>query len=113
MKTPQITHNQQGVKQEEMFTLTPVAAPGNSRPGLFGPVWIRLPKSGQTCVHTGLSRSGMNALILGTNPPVRSVSIRKKYSVRGTRLVHLQSLLDFIASIADAQANNQQEESGK
>ena len=45
----------------------------------------------------------MNGLILGDNPPVRSVSLRKKYAVRGTRLIHLESLLEYLEAVADSQ----------
>lgn len=68
------------------------------------PVWIGLPKSGTVCRYTGLSRSGLNALILGKNPPVKSVSLKQRYAVRGRRLIHLQSLLDYIEGMATAQA---------
>ena len=47
----------------------------------------------------------MNGLILGDNPPVRSVSLRKKYAVRGTRLIHLESLLEYLEAVADSQGN--------
>lgn len=45
----------------------------------------------------------MNALILGNNPQVESVSLRKRYAIRGTRLIHLGSLLEYIAGMAAAQ----------
>ncbi|MEP6669524.1 MAG: hypothetical protein ABJF10_10250 [Chthoniobacter sp.] len=45
----------------------------------------------------------MNALILGQNPPVRSVSLKKRYAIRGSRLIHLGSLLEYIEGVAAAQ----------
>lgn len=45
----------------------------------------------------------MNALILGKNPPVKSVSLKKRCAVRGVRLIHLGSLLDYIEGMAAAQ----------
>ncbi len=65
------------------------------------PEFIRLPKPGQQCPWTGLSRSKMNELVLpcatnGWNPPVKSVSLRKRGSVRGTRLVAYESLISFL-----------------
>ena len=45
----------------------------------------------------------MNQLVLGANPPVESVSLKKRYAQRGTRLVSLQSLLDHIAAVASSQ----------
>ncbi len=84
-----------------MFTIEPVEAP-RATP-VTHPIWIRLPKSGTLCPITGLSRSVLNALILGRNPAVKSVSLRKQYAVRGSRLIHLGSLLEFIEGMAAAQ----------
>ncbi len=72
------------------------------------PEFIRLPKPGETCPHTGLTRSFLNALILPTElnnrkPPVRSVSLRKKGSVRGVRLIVYASLMQFLCARAEAQ----------
>ena len=66
------------------------------------PIWVRLPKGG-LCPHTGLSRSKMNQLILpceqnGFKPPVRSACLRQYGAVKGTRLIHLKSLLDYLNS---------------
>jgi hypothetical protein len=58
------------------------------------PVWVRSPKSG-TEYFTGLSRS---KLYEGAQRGHwRSVSIREPGQVKGTRLFHLGSILDFIA----------------
>lgn len=104
MKKPSQNQNQQDVTGRELYTLAPVTPPLDSRPGVV-PTWIRLPKSGHPCQYTGLSRSGMNALILGPNPPVKSVSLKKRYAIRGTRLIHLGSLLEFIETMANSQGN--------
>ena len=45
----------------------------------------------------------MNSLILGQNPPVKSVSVRKKYAVRGIRLIFLHSLIAHLLSLATEQ----------
>ena len=45
----------------------------------------------------------MNSLILGANAPVKSVSLRKRYAIRGTRLVNLESLLAYLDSVASSQ----------
>jgi len=67
------------------------------------PEWIRLPKPGQLEPHTGLARTKLNQLILPTkdrpNPPVHSISVREPHQKRGVRLIHLQSLLDYLESI--------------
>lgn len=69
------------------------------------PEFIRLPHPGSRCPHTGLSRSSLNDLILpckanGFKPPVRSVVQKKKYAVRGIRLIHFESLIDHLNSLA-------------
>jgi len=60
------------------------------------PQFIRLPRAGKHCPHTGLSRASMNELILGDNPKVRSASLCRAGSARGIRLVHYESLIDYI-----------------
>jgi len=50
-----------------------------------------------------MSRSALNALILGKNPAVRSVSVRKKYAARGVRLIFLDSLVAHLLSLAREQ----------
>ncbi|MSU59972.1 MAG: hypothetical protein EXS35_17685 [Pedosphaera sp.] len=58
------------------------------------PVWIRSPKQGVE-YYSGFSRA---KLYEGAGKGhFRSVSIRQPGQVKGTRLFHLQSLLDFIA----------------
>jgi hypothetical protein len=57
------------------------------------PVWIRAPKSG-TEFYSGFSRS---KLYEGANKGyIRSVSIREPGQVKGTRLFHLASILDWV-----------------
>jgi hypothetical protein len=64
-------------------------------------LFIRLPKSGQQCPVTGLKRSQMNTLVWPCRankfkPPVKSVCLRKPGAIKGTRLVHLASLLQYL-----------------
>ena len=85
---------------EAQWTIAPVLAP-NSDP--VRPEWIRLPRPGQACRYTSLKRSLLNSLVLPCaanryKPPVRSVVLRKKGNLTGVRLIHLQSLLDYIES---------------
>jgi hypothetical protein len=66
------------------------------------PEFIRLPKGG-LCPHTGLSRSKLNQLILPCkqndwNPKVKSICLRQPGAVKGTRLIVLDSLLDYLYS---------------
>lgn len=70
--------------------------------GQGGPVYIRLPKPGEKCPISGLSRAKMNELILPNErnhfkPPVASKSLRKKGSTRGVRLVLLESLMAYLS----------------
>lgn len=61
------------------------------------PLTIRLPRSGERCPWTGLTRSALNELILpckanGFAPPVRSKVLKSEGNSRGIRLVIFQSL---------------------
>jgi hypothetical protein len=58
------------------------------------PVWIRSPKQGVE-FYSGFSRAKLYELAGAAK--IRSVSIREAGMTRGTRLFHLQSILDFIA----------------
>jgi hypothetical protein len=67
------------------------------------PLYVRLPKAGQLCARTGMTRSALNELILpsernGFRPPVVSKSMRKRDGGKGTRLILWQSLRDHLAS---------------
>ena len=68
---------------------------------LMEPRFIRLPKTGERCPWTGLSRSKMNQLILPSLsnnylPPVESCSLRQRGASRGIRLVLFESLMAYI-----------------
>lgn len=83
---------------EAQWTIAPVLAPNSDPPR---PEWIRLPRPRQECRYTSLKRGFLISLIMpcaenGHRPPVRSVLLRKKGNVSGVRLIHLQSLLDYI-----------------
>lgn len=71
------------------------------------PEFIRLPKPGKLCPHTGLSRSKMNELILpcqanAFKPPVRSVSLKKRGQIRGVRLIIFDSLMGYLSKLSAA-----------
>jgi hypothetical protein len=57
------------------------------------PVWIRSPKSGPE-FYTGFSRAKLYEGAAAGH--FRSVSIREPGQLKGTRLFHLASILDFI-----------------
>ncbi len=88
----------------ETTSLTLTVSNNQSSPAT--PEFIRLPPPGKRCTYTGLSRSGMNNLILpcavnGYKPPVRSVCLRQRGAVRGTRLVNYRSLMDHLGGQQD------------
>ena len=74
------------------------------------PEFIRLPKSGNRCPHTGLSRSKMNQLVLPCKendfkPPVESKVLRKRGTIRGTRLIVFDSLMGYLNGLDDGGRN--------
>lgn len=76
---------------------------------MANPEFIRLPKTGERCPHTGLSRTELNCLILpnaknGHRPPVASVCLRKRGALRGTRLIIFDSLISYLHSLSTRQA---------
>jgi hypothetical protein len=88
------------------YTSPPVVADNSS--GKTQPEFIRLPKSGMRCPWTGLSRSGMNALILPSRAnnfqaPVRSVSLRQRGQVKATRLIIYDSLVSHLYGLENQQ----------
>lgn len=65
------------------------------------PDWIRLPRAGEKCPYSNLSRSTLNNLILPCKankncPPVKSSVVRQKGATRGVRLIHRASLMAYI-----------------
>jgi hypothetical protein len=65
------------------------------------PVWIRSPKSGPEH-YVGFSRAKLYEL--AGDGKIRSVSIRAPGQVKGVRLFHLGSILDFVEA-CEAEAN--------
>ena len=71
------------------------------------PKYIRLPRSGQRCQITGLSRSCLNRLVLPTRenafqPHVRSVVLKSRdESNRGVRMIEVESLLEYLRDLHD------------
>jgi len=63
------------------------------------PRYLRLPRSGKRCPHTGLSRSALNSLILGHRPLVKSISLGARHNIRGTRLICGESLAAYLQSL--------------
>lgn len=75
--------------------------PTNSASAAEEPLYIRLPKPGERCPRTGMTRSALNELILPTernsyNPPVESKCLRKREGGKGTRLIVWESLKGYL-----------------
>jgi len=71
---------------------------------LVKPEWIRLPKGGTLCPHTGLARSAIDQLVRpqwcnNFRPPVVSKILRAKAQKRGIRLVSYESLMAYLDSL--------------
>jgi hypothetical protein len=65
----------------------------------FRPEFIRLPKPGTLCAWTGLSRSKMWSLL--ETAPIKTVCLRRPGAAKGARLVHLDSLLNYLHGEAE------------
>jgi len=59
------------------------------------PFWIRMPRNGN-CPYTGLSKTKLYSIIGKPASTVRSAVLKDEAQSKGTRLIHLQSLLDYI-----------------
>jgi hypothetical protein len=64
------------------------------------PEYISLPRTGTKCPYSGLSRSGLNNLILpmksnGYKAVVDSTPERRSGKKRGRRLIHYASLMGY------------------
>ena len=86
------------LRPDKLYTIATVEA-DEAHP--IKPEFIRLPRPGQQCPYTGLTRSYLNSLILpseanGHDPPVKSVCLRPRGAQRGVRLIHYESLLEYL-----------------
>lgn len=53
-----------------------------------------------------MSRASLNELILGPGAPVHSVVLRREGASRGIRLIHLESLLNYLHQQMEEQINS-------
>ena len=81
------------------YTTAPISILDPTNRVALLPVWIRLPKPGSIDPITSLPRSSMWELIERSGGRIRTVSLRKAGATKGTRLIHLQSLLDYLAGM--------------
>jgi hypothetical protein len=72
------------------------------------PAYVRMPQPGNACPITGLRRGALYELARAGK--VKTATIRRKGSMRGIRLVQVESLLAYVASCADAPEQLEQEE---
>ena len=72
--------------------------------------FLRLPKPGERCPITQLSRTGI--IELGEAGLVKLVRVRKPGTTRGCVLVVRQSLLDYLHGLADQQQAEAKEAQG-
>lgn len=65
-----------------------------------GAIWIRLPRAGDACPYTGLRRGQMLKLVCNKENGLKTCHLREQGAKRGTRLIELHSLLDFLEAKA-------------
>jgi hypothetical protein len=99
-KTPQVAHRY-GMETTPHHTHFKKQTPVNQLSNPKQPEWIRLPRAGERCPYSNLSRSTLNNLILPCKankncPPVKSSVVRQKGATRGVRLIHRASLMAYI-----------------
>jgi hypothetical protein len=97
MAKPETTFSNEAAE----MTTAPLAAPPRVIAVPIDPEFIRLPKAGDRCPITGLSRSALNQLILACpandfKPPVKSFVLRQRGARTGIRLIDHKSLVDHI-----------------
>jgi len=81
------------------FTISPITVLDPTNRVALLPLWIRLPKPGDTDPITSLPRSSMWELVQRSNGKIRTVSLRRAGATKGTRLIHLASLLDYLSGM--------------
>ena len=82
-------------------TSTRQITPSTNQLSTGAPTYIRLPKPGELCPLTGLSRAKLNELILPNSrnnyrPPVQSKSVKNPGQQRGVRLIIVESLMTYL-----------------
>lgn len=87
------------LQKGKLYTIAEIETT-NERPR---PEFIGLPSKGP-CPWTSLGRSTLYRLISpskenGWNPPVKSICLRATGTAKGRRLIHYQSLIDYLHSL--------------
>ena len=73
------------------------AAASASQQVLFQPEWLRLPKPGALCIHSGLSRTVLYQLCKADK--IKSTVLRQRGASRGIRLISYDSLMAYLRSL--------------
>lgn len=88
--------------------MMPTKVPYDARVDRVVPSFIRLPKTGKTCPHTGLTRSVMFRLC--DDGLVESKTLRRPGQLRGVRLVSYASLMAYLNSCPSGMENGGSDE---
>lgn len=78
------------------------------QPVLARPEYVRLPRTGEKETFTGLGRSKLWEILQSGR--VKSICLRKPGALRGARLIQLDSLLAYLASMESETAGGGNEE---
>ena len=91
-----LANKQAGVRQAEDATR-------NIAPTPTRPLWIKLPPEGRRCAWSGYARSTLVDLITeetdGKAPPVKGRYFKRPGAKKGSILINLESLLEFIEKL--------------
>lgn len=84
---------------KDRLTTVPLseAAASASQLVLFQPEWLRLPKPGTLCPHSGLSRTVLYQLCKANK--IKSTVLRQRGASRGIRLISFDSLMTYLRSL--------------
>jgi hypothetical protein len=94
------THN-----SKNSGTVEPIHGADHTQlPPKFRPEFIRLPKPSTLCAWTGLSRTKMWELLESSD--IKTVCLRRPGAIKGARLVHLESLLNYLYKHAETLGGN-------
>ena len=89
----------QPIDPNKRLTTVPLseAAASASQLVLFQPEWLRLPKPGTLCIHSGLSRTVLYQLCKANK--IKSTVLRQHGASRGIRLISYDSLMAYLGSL--------------
>lgn len=78
-----------------------------------GPEFIRLPRAGDKCPFTGLSRTTLYNLVVPCRanrfrPAIHAKSLRKRGNVRGIWLIPYDQLVDYLGGLPNSNLESEQ-----